>query len=217
MNIAKGSSIPELQNRAIQYLGANGGRESRAALAEIYTSSTDVDVKRRILRAFAASGDKSRLLTAAQTEQNPELRTEAVRSLGQMGATEELWLMYQKETSTDVKRQILSALQVGGNTTRMVEVAKTEKDPTCAGSRCGTSASWARRTAGDALVEIYAAEKDPVIRRTVINSLFQQGNATALVALARKEQDITMKKEMVQKLSTMGGTVARDYMLELLK
>ena len=36
-NIAKGTSTPDLQNRAIDYLGTHGGRESRAALAEIYT------------------------------------------------------------------------------------------------------------------------------------------------------------------------------------
>ena len=59
VSIAKGSSIPELQSRAIQYLGVNGGRESRAALAEIYSSSTDVDVKRRILRAFTAAGRRT--------------------------------------------------------------------------------------------------------------------------------------------------------------
>src|SRR5205823_1164342 len=90
-NIAKGSSTPELQNRAIDYLGTQGGRESRATLAEIYSSSSDVDVKRRILRAFMVAGEKDRLLAAAQTEQNPELRAEAVQQLGVMGAHDELW------------------------------------------------------------------------------------------------------------------------------
>jgi HEAT repeat protein len=217
LNIAKGSSIPELQSRAIQYLGANGGRESGAALAEIYSSSTDVDVKRRILRAFTAAGEKDRLLNAAQTEQNPELRAEAVRQLGAMGANDELWQMYQKETSVDVKRQILSAMQVGGNTARMVEIARTEKDADLRRLAVRNLGVMGGRTAGDALVEIYSADKDPAIRRTVINSLFTQGNAAALVALARKEQDITMKTEMVKRLSNMDSKEARDYMVELLK
>ena len=50
--VATGNSAPDLQNRAIDYLGTQGGRESRALLGEIYGSTTDVDVKRRILRAF---------------------------------------------------------------------------------------------------------------------------------------------------------------------
>ena len=98
-NIAKGTSTPDLHNRAIDYLGTHGGRESRAALAEIYGATPDVDGKRRILRAFMVAGDKDRLLSAAQSEQNPDLRAEAVRQLGVMGAHEELWQLYQKETA----------------------------------------------------------------------------------------------------------------------
>ena len=52
------------------------------------------------------------------------------------------------------------------------------------------------------------------MKKNVINALFTQGNATALVALARKETDLDMKKSIVQKLSVMGGKVATDYMLE---
>jgi HEAT repeat protein len=216
-NVAKGSAIPELQTRAIQYLGAHGGRESRAVLAEIYASSTDVDVKRRILRAFMASGEKARLLTAAQTEQNAELRIEAIRQLGSLGANDELWQMYQKETSSDVKRQILSAMQVSGNTTRMIEVAKSEKDPELRRIAVRNLGVMGGRVAGDTLVEIYGLEKDNVVRRQVVNALFTQGNATALVALARKEQDMTMKTEIVKRLSNMDSKEARDYMVELLK
>jgi HEAT repeat protein len=67
-----------------------------------------------------------------------------------------------------------------------------------------------------ALLDIYSADKDPMVRKNVINALFTQGNATALVALARKETDLDMKKSIVQKLSVMGGKVATDYMLEIL-
>ena len=73
------------------------------------------------------------------------------------------------------------------------------------------------KTAGDALVEMYATEKDPAIRRQIVNSLFTQGNATALVTLARKEQDMTMKTEIVKRLSNMDNKEAQSYMLELLK
>src|SRR5690349_24212627 len=106
VGIAKGNSTPDLQSKAIQYLSVHGGAESRAALATVYASTSDVDVKRRILRAFMVAGEKDRLLTAAQSEQNADLRAEAVRQLGVMGAHEELWTLYQKEGSLDVKKQI---------------------------------------------------------------------------------------------------------------
>ena len=70
---------------------------------------------------------------------------------------------------------------------------------------------------GDALVEIYSTDKDVTVRKAVIHALFLQNNDVGLVSLARKEADMTMKKEIVQRLSNMHSKVATDYMLELLK
>ncbi len=216
-SIAKGTSTPDLQNRAIDYLGTLGGRESRASLADIYGATPDVDVKRRILRAFMVAGEKDRLLTAAQSEQNAELRAEAVQQLGVMGAHEELWQLYQKETATDVKRRVIHAMFVGGNATRLIELAKTEKNPELRRTAVRNLGIMGSKRASDALVEIYNSDKDPEIRRAVINGLFQQGNATALVDLARKEPDAVMKKEIVSKLSVMGkNPVVTQFMMELL-
>jgi HEAT repeat protein len=215
-NLARGSSTPELQSKAIQYLGVMGGTESRAILAEVYTASTDVDVKRRILRAFMTSGDKQRVLTAAQTEQNPDLRMEAVRQLGVMGANDELWQLYQKESAQPVKKQMLQAMFVSGNASRMIELAKTEKDAELRAIAVRNLGLMGGAKTGDALVEIYGTEKDPAVKKNVVNALFIQGNATALVALARKESDVEMKKSIVQKLSQMQGKVVTDFMQELL-
>ena len=55
------------------------------------------------------------MLAAATTETTPELRAEAVQQLGVMGAHEELWQLYQKESDVDLKKRILQAMFVGGN------------------------------------------------------------------------------------------------------
>ena len=215
-NLAKGGSTPELQSKAIQYLGVHGGSESRAVLGEVYSSSNDVDVKRRILRAFMVAGEKDRLWKAAQSEQNADLRAEAVRQLGVMGAHEELWQLYLKESSVDVKKQVIRAMFVGGNADRMIDLAKTEKNPDLRREAIRSLGLMGSKKTGDALVEIYGADRDPDIRKGVINGLFLQGNASALVGLARKESDMTLKREIVQKLSLMDSKVATDFMIELL-
>ena len=216
-NVAKGNSTPDLQSRAIDYLGQHGGRESRAALAEIYTSASDVDVKRRILRAFMVAGEKDRLLSAAQTEQNADLRGEAVQQLGVMGAHDELWQLYQKETAVDVKKRIIRAMFTGGNVTRMIDLAKTEQNPELRRTAVANLGVMDSKRTSDALIEIYNAEKDPAIKRAVVQGLFQQSNAAALVALARKEQDPALKRDIVQKLSVMDrNPIATAYMVELL-
>jgi HEAT repeat protein len=215
--IAKGGGNPDLQRRAIQYLGTNGTRENRELLAEIYAASSDVDVKRRILRAFMVAGDRARVLAAATTESAPELRGEAVRQLGVMGAHDELWQLYQKESSVDVKKQILQAMFVGGNATRLIELANNEQNPELRRTAIRNLGIMGSRQTGDALVGLYAKEKDPEIRKAVIQGLFTQGNADQLVAIARKETDPVMRKEIVQRLSTMNGSkVAMAYLLEIL-
>ena len=215
-NVAKGTASPELQAKAIQYLGVHGGPESRATLAEIYGSSNDVDVKKRILRSFMTAGEKDRLLKAAQGEQNAELRSEAVRQLGAMGAHEELWQLYQRESSIDVKKQILRAMFVGGNADRVIELAKSEKNPDLRREAVRNLGLMGSRKTGDALLQIYGSDRDVEIRKAVINALFIQENAAQLVALARKEDDVAIKKEIVQKLALMRSKVATDYMIELL-
>ena len=214
--IAKGNSSPELQSRAINYLGTHGGRESHAILSEVYASSNDVDIKKRVLRAFMVAGEKDRLMTAAQSEQNAELRATAVQQLGVMGAHNELSTLYQKETSVDVKKQIIRAMFVGGNTTKMIELAKTEQNPDLRREAIRNLGLMGSKSTGDALVEIYNSTKDEAVRKTVIQGLFTSDNPAALVALARKEEDPAMKREIVQRLSHMNSKVALDYLLEII-
>lgn len=215
--VARGESQPDLQRRAIQYLGIHGGRESRALLAEIYKASSDVDVKRRILQSFMVSGERARLLEVAQGESVAELRGEAVRQLGVMGAHDELWQLYTKESSRDVKRQILQAMFVGGNSERLIQLAKAESDPELRRVAVRNLGLMGSRRTGDALVEIYTTDKNPEIRKAVVEGLFIQQNAESLVAIARKETDITMKRQIVQKLSLMQSKVAMDYLMELIE
>ncbi|MGA2742298.1 MAG: HEAT repeat domain-containing protein, partial [Bryobacteraceae bacterium] len=65
-------------------------------------------------------------------------------------------------------------------------------------------------------VAMYSSEPDPALRGEIVNALFIQGNAKAMVDLARKESNPEMKKTIVSKLSIMGSKDATEYMLELL-
>lgn len=216
-DIAKGGSNPDLQRKAIQYLGVHGGRANRELLAQIYDASQDVDIKRRILRSFMVSGDRARVLAAATTEKTPELRAEAVQQLGVMGAHEELWTLYQKEASVDVKKRIIQAMFVGGNAARLSELALGE--PTVELRRAAIRNLGLMRAAksSETLTTLYAREKDPAIKKEIINAFFLQGNAEQLVAIARKETDPTMRKELVSRLSQMRSKVALDYLMEILQ
>ena len=213
---ARGGSNPDLQRRAIQYLGVHGTRENREALVQIYESTTDLDVKRRILRAFGVSGDRARVLAAATKETAPEVRAEAVQQLGVMGAHDELWQLYQKEPTVAVKKQIMQAMFVGGDATRLTEIANTETDVELRRSAIRNLGHMGARRTSDALVTIYVREKDVETKKAVIQSFGNQNNAEQLVAIARKETDPQLRKEIVSRLSHMRSKVALDYLMEIL-
>jgi len=194
---------PDLQRKAIDYLGVHGSAANRQVLEQVYRSSDDVEVKTRVMRAFMVESDAG-------------LRGEAVRQLGVMGAHDELTQLYQKESSIDVKRQILQAMFVGGKGTRLLELARTEPNLDLRRTAVRNLGLMGASKSGQALVDIYATDKDAGIRRAAVNGLFVQNNAEALVGLARKEKDPAMKQELVQKLSVMKSKVATDYLLELL-
>ena len=214
--VAKGGN-PDLQLRAIKYLGIMGGNDNRQILSDVYRASTDSAVKRSIIRSFMVAGDRTRLLGLAKGETAPELRGEAVQQLGVMGAHAELAELYTTETSVDVKKRILQAMFVGGNADKLIELAKTEKDPSLRRTAVRNLGLMGSSKTAEAIKSIYQSDATPEIRKEAINALFLQNNAKTLVELARAEKDPQMKKEIVSKLSIMHSKDATDYLLELLK
>jgi HEAT repeat protein len=210
------SGAPDLQRKAIQYLGLFGGTESKQILSDIYASATDVAVKKTILRSFMTSGERGRLLSAAKTEPSPELRRDAIQQLGLLGAQAEIWDMYQAETSKDARKAMIQALFLGGSSDKMVDLARTEKDPELRRVAVRNLGLMGGPRAAQALVSLYTGEAEPGVRRDVIEALFLSGDAKALVELGRKEKDPALRKEIVTKLSLMGSKDATDFLLEIL-
>jgi hypothetical protein len=215
--IASGQSNPELQRKAVEYLGTFGGGEARKTLAGVYAKTTDESVKRAILRSYMISGDKADLFTAAKSEQNATLRREAIRQLGLVHGVDELQQLYQKESSTEVKREILQAFFLAGDSNRLAEAARSERDPELRRAAVRNLGLINSSDSAKALRMIYAKETDRDVRKEVLNAYFIQGNASGLVSIARGEKDPELKKEAVSKLALMHNKEATDYLMEILQ
>lgn len=215
-DMARNSSNPELQMKAIRYMGLMGNRDARSELASVYGASSDVRLKREILRSFMQSGSRDFLLNAAKTEQNPELRRDAIRQLALTGGQDELWQLYQSATLED-KKTILQSMFLGGNSTRVVEIAKAEKDPGLRVAAIKSLGLMGGNGRGDVLVSIYETDQNKQVRDAVLNALFLQQNGKALVDLARREKDPEMKTAIVKKMALVHSKEVTDYMMEILK
>lgn len=126
---AKGAGNPDLQLKAVEYLGQNRNRDNVALLAEIYSSNSDTAVRRRVLRAYLQSREKERLLEAARGEADPELRREAILFLGALRAEPELQQLYAAESKPELRRHILHGLREAQSVKGLIDAARKETDP----------------------------------------------------------------------------------------
>src|SRR5260370_19264822 len=119
--IARGQNNPELRRKAVEYLGLFGGSEARKTLAEVYASTGDASVKHAILRSYMIGGDRERLFAAAKSEKDGSLRLQAIPELGLVHGTNELEQLYKAESSSDLRREIIQAFFLAGDSGRLVQ------------------------------------------------------------------------------------------------
>ncbi|MEA2235956.1 MAG: hypothetical protein QOC81_680 [Thermoanaerobaculia bacterium] len=211
------SGPPDLRNRAVRTLGILGGERSRGVLTEIYTSTNDISVKKSILKSYMISGDRTRLLALAKGETNTELRADAVLQLGVIGARNELAELYNTEQAIPVRKKILQAMFIGGNSEKLAEIARNEKVLELKVTAIRNLGLLGGGRSADLLLSLYNSDPRPEVRKGVIESLFIQNNGHALVNLARTEKDKETRNEIIQKLSVMRSKEATDYLMEFLK
>jgi HEAT repeat protein len=134
-----------------------------------------------------------------------------------MGASTELADLYASESSTEVKQQIIQGLLVGRAPDRLADLARKEKDETLRRAAIRNLGVMNQGRTGDVLRGLYANESSVEVKKEIVNALFIQRNAAALVELARNEKDAALRREIVSKLSLMRDKAATDYLLELLQ
>ena len=222
LSYAKGAGNPDLQLEAIRYLTAN--RENKQATAadllQIYQATSDNDVKMAVIRALGASGDRNSLMTIVNTTGSPlAIRQSALNGLSDVLSPAELWTLYEKETNKDLKMQMVSAFGSMQALDQISRIARTEKEPEVRRRAVRMLGNMKSDKTGQMLVDMYAADPDVEIRKSVITALAMQNNAEGLVAIARKESSLALKTDIVRRLSEMApkSKVAADYLMEIIK
>ena len=156
-NAAKSSTNPDLQLRAVRYLGAMGGTDNSQILDDIYRTSTDAAVKRTILQGLFSGGNADKLANIAKTEKDTTLRRSAIRDLGMMNAAKTgdmLRAMYSTETTPEFKKDIIGAIYQQKNATMLVEMAKAEKDPAMKREMVSKLSTMKAKEATDYMLEL---------------------------------------------------------------
>jgi TolA-binding protein len=217
--IARGSTgNPDLQLKAVSYFVDIRNKPNRAQLlAEVYAGSNDIALKRAIIETFSRNRDIEHLGQIAKTEKNGELRDSAIGMLGEVDGQPELWQLYTAETTPEGKKSLLKYMYRNGNSDKLIEVARTDKDPSVRSTAINVLASHKGPNITAAMVAIYGSEQEASVKRTIIGTLADQRDAKALIDIGRKEKDIELKRQIVRRLADMHTPEATDFLLEVLK
>lgn len=236
VNTAK-NGTPDLQTKAISYLGVNRGRDgvrtSIAELVDIYNASQNDSVKRAVISAIGTAGGRNVFVTSgnltyagpgqnvvraqAEVVRNGAARAEAAAPANTEAQTA-LWSIYQKESSKDLKSQVLTTLGSMGAYDRVIDVAKSEKDADLRAAAIRSLGNMRMDKSGAALAELYPSLPDANTKKSAIHALANQNNAEALIAIARKETDRELKRTIVERLANMPkNKAAQDYLMEIIK
>jgi HEAT repeat protein len=84
LEIARTAKEPDLRREAIRSLGNMGAEHSGDALAAMYTSDTDQEVRKEIIRSLFVQGNARALVAAGRKETDPEMKKQIVRNLSNM-------------------------------------------------------------------------------------------------------------------------------------
>jgi tetratricopeptide (TPR) repeat protein len=218
MSLAKGGGNPDLQKYAIRYVASGGKRGATSTeLRAIYDSTQDADIKRAVIQTWGQSGDLVSLVSVAGSADRA-LRSAAVSQIGDAGATNELWAVYQKEQDKELKLSILSRLGSLGAADKLSEVIKSERDVDMRRRAIRSLGNMRADKSGAMLADLYTREEDVDNKKAIITGLANQDNGETMVAIARKETNMTLKRDIVSRLSSMTrNKAAMDYMLEIIK
>jgi hypothetical protein len=204
LQIATGKLHPELQQKAIHYLGISGNHD---VLMKIYTGSNSMEAKKSALHSLGISGGCSELLTLSGPEKDPQLIKEAIHSMGIAGCKSELRDLYSKSTVPDVKRDILHSTIVSGDTELQQKVALNDPDPKLraeAVKDLGVSGGCTQ------LSEFSGSEKDPEVIREAIHAMGVGGCQQQLRDLYNKTTSPDLKRDILHSTIVSGDTELQE-------
>jgi len=211
------NSEGDLQFRAIEVIGFDATPEDADFLGEIYRSVDDRETKQAVLHAYMVSEQVGPLLELVRTESDPELKEDAIHTLGVIEATDELEALYTSAASSEEKIMILDAYSITGRAGLLIDVARNETDPEIREQAIHGLAISDDRNAAGVLLEIYQTTSSRAVKESVLSALMVHDAADELIQIYRMETDPELKREAVQMLSHMDSNEVEELLIEILE
>jgi HEAT repeat protein len=185
--------------------------EDRAVpmLEKILQGNQSKRLRERALFVLAQSDNaKARNLISriAKGEVYPELQLKAIHQIGIVNNSEEnaktLAQIYATTTNYDVKRTILHTFGVSGETGKLLQAARTEKDPKLQRDAIhGLGISGAQTE----LRQLYKELPSEEAKSAVLDAFIVSGDSEGFAMVAKTEPNPKLRKQAIRGIGISGG------------
>lgn len=197
-----------LRPEAVRMIGIGGDPDALSSLAGLYASG-DASMRHAVLQAYLIADDSRAVYELATNAKSPDEIEAAVRTLGAMGAKDELRKLRE---SGGVSDALIQALAVSGDADSLHEIAMDDSDPDRQ-VRAITALGIVGGGQVDAsLVDIYHAAATDAVRDAALQGLIVAGGDEQILALYRASNDDGEKRRLLHALSATGS----DLMLQVI-
>ena len=212
--VARGDGDPELRDEAIRMIGVGGQDKAIEQLQALYSSSKDKSVRKTVLQAWLVADRKDLVAAAAKNEPDPDLRREAVQTLGAMDGTSELQQLFESSKDDSTQRAVVQALGVAGAVDELAKIVERQGSEEV---RIEALHALGVAGGGDRLVGLYDHVDTAKLRQAVVQGLVIAGDEKGMIELYRKAKDLEEKKALLRAITTLDNDAALDLIDSTLK
>ena len=185
-------------------------------LKKIALESSNPGEARRAVFVLAQSGRPDARSTVVEVAMNgpDSVRVAAVRELGRFGGaglSKELLQVYTTSNNVRVKTEVVTSLGARAENVALLRIAQSESDRRL---RDRAIVTLGQAGGGDQLQTLYARVAADA-KRPIIMGLFHAGADDALIRIADRERDESIRQEVVVRLRLLGTPKALAYVDKL--
>ena len=189
-----------LKLSAVRLLGLLDDEKSRELLDRTYRETDDQAVKHMIIQSYMTQDNVDRLAEIARNEKDEGLQQQAVSMLGVSGEIGRIKDMY-KTANPEIRRTMLQGFAMAGEGEMLFDVIEQEKDPQIRSAAIQNLIMVDASNLGERLEKIYASSTSAEEKSSLVQVMAMNGEAEALIALYKKEKDPTVRRNILQSMA----------------
>jgi HEAT repeat protein len=210
----------DLQLIALNALLAADSSKAIPMLERFLSSSSSRKLRDRALFVLTQSDEpQARAIVAdiARGRRQIDLQRSAIRYLGVFGSAESrkaLSEIYAGSSDVSIKKAVLQAYMVSGDTQSVLAAARGESSPDL---RQAAIQQLGAMGAQSELWDMYQSSSDVPTRKAILHGMFIGGGDERLIALSRSEQNPELRRAVVRNLGLLGSPRTGETLVALYK